>query len=279
MKRTILAGFGHDYGTTAGVVQDATQGLSRRGFMGAVAMASVYSMVAGKAGVDLIAGEVQLQAANSPGVVRLKLQDFPALANESGSVRLALNPLRGGPPSGPVPDGQFYPIIINRGPNNAFFAVNSRCTHQGCVVDAMDPSSNSMFCPCHGSVFGIDGRRIAGIASSALAKYTLKFDGQSGLEIQVPNLGYSVTASRAGAMVNGRSRIRLDFRVFRNVEYEVQFRSSVDGPAAPVMFSMTQEGPADQSVLTAATSTTTGIFVEPESTAGFYTVSARISEI
>src|SRR5207244_7617099 len=112
-------------------------------------------------------------ARSSTGTLRLSLRDFPALLQESGSVRLGINPLRGSPPSGPMPNGQFYPVVINRGPSNAFFALNSRCTHQGCVVDAMDPGTNLINCPCHGSIYSIEGRRISGPATGPLTKYTV----------------------------------------------------------------------------------------------------------
>src|SRR5262249_14020877 len=143
-------------------------------------------------------------------------------------VRLGINPLRGSPPSGPTPNGQFYPVVINRGANNAFFALNSKCSHQGCAVDAMDSSSNLITCPCHGSIYSIEGRRISGPAPASLTKYTVSFDGQDTLQVQIPNLGYSVIGSNVQQTGNASARFRLDFRAQRNVDYEVHFRESVD---------------------------------------------------
>src|SRR6185295_11032194 len=134
-------------------------------------------------------------AATAVGALQINLQDFPALLSESGSVRIGINPLRGNPPSGPTPNGQFYPVVINRGPNDTFYALNSKCTHQGCAVDPMDSSTNQITCPCHGSVYSIDGKRLSGPAPTALTKYTIQFDGSNTLEIQIPNLGYSVIGS------------------------------------------------------------------------------------
>jgi Rieske Fe-S protein len=99
---------------------------------------------------DILAAEIKPLTVPSASTLRLNLPDFPALLSESGSVRLTMNPLKGGPPSGPVPDGQFFPVIINRAANDVFYALNSRCTHQGCVVPTLDASTSRMICPCHG---------------------------------------------------------------------------------------------------------------------------------
>ncbi|MCI0534743.1 MAG: Rieske (2Fe-2S) protein, partial [Verrucomicrobiales bacterium] len=163
--------------------------LQRRLFIKTLAFGTAYSSLPGRCWASAFAGDVKPLAASAIGTLQLKVQDFPALLQESGSVRLGFNPLRGSPPSGPMPNGQFYPVIINRGANDTFFALNSRCTHQGCVVDAMDPSSNLITCPCHGSIFSIEGRRLSGLATSSLAKYAVNFDGRETLQIQIPNLG------------------------------------------------------------------------------------------
>src|SRR5947207_15975757 len=91
------------------------------------------------------------------GILQVRLSDFPALQSEQGSVRLALNPFN---ESGPV--GTYYPVLVNRGTGNQFFALNSRCTHQSCVVPPFDASFGSSVCPCHSSRFRVDGTVIPG---------------------------------------------------------------------------------------------------------------------
>src|SRR5262245_28840747 len=214
----------------------------RRHFIRTFTFATAYSSLLGRSWTSIFAAEIKPLAVSSTGTLRVKLQDFPALLQESGSVRLGINPLRGSPPSGPMPNGQFYPVIINRGANDAFFALNSRCTHQGCVVDPMDPSTNLINCPCHGSIYSIEGRRVSGPAPGSLTKYTVSFDGQNTLQIQIPNLGYSVVGSTVQNPANGSSRFRLDFHALRNVEYEVQFRESTAAGATPISFATTADG-------------------------------------
>ena len=126
-------------------------------------------------------------------------------------MRLGINALRGSPPNGPMPNGQFYPVIINRAANDTFHALSSRCTHEGCIVDALDSSTAQINCPCHGSVYAIDGKRVSGPASSALTRYTVTFDGQNELEVRIPNLGYSIVGSTVQPAGNGSPRFRLDF--------------------------------------------------------------------
>jgi len=46
-------------------------------------------------------------------------------------------------------------------------AVSARCTHLGCTVQH-DPVSNRFVCPCHGSAFDAEGRRIKGPAEKDL---------------------------------------------------------------------------------------------------------------
>lgn len=54
-------------------------------------------------------------------------------------------------------------------------AVQDRlCPHQGCIVQAR---SDDLWCPCHGSVFGLDGSRRAGPAPHGLAWYPVRRNG------------------------------------------------------------------------------------------------------
>jgi Rieske Fe-S protein len=253
--------------------------LHRRHFIKTFTFATAYSSFLGKTWTDILAAEIKPLATSNVGILRLNLQDFPALLNESGSVRLALNPLRGGPPSGPVPDGQFYPVIINRAANNVFYALNSKCAHEGCAVDPFDASSNAVICPCHGSTYAIDGKRLSGPAPSGLTRYTVNFDGQDTVQVQIPSLGYSAIGSNVQGVGGGSPRFRLDFRAFRKVNYEVRFRESLDLAPAPIPFSTTPTGLVEETVFTAATTTNVSLFVERNSAAGFYSIAILVTEI
>ncbi|MEO8053635.1 MAG: Rieske 2Fe-2S domain-containing protein [Acidobacteriota bacterium] len=55
-------------------------------------------------------------------------------------------------------------------------AVSTTCTHLGCGV-AWSAAENAFLCPCHGGVYGADGRVLAGPPPRPLAKVPLVFAG------------------------------------------------------------------------------------------------------
>jgi cytochrome b6-f complex iron-sulfur subunit len=55
--------------------------------------------------------------------------------------------------------------LVNDGTNT--YALSSRCTHLGCTF-THDPVSQRFRCPCHGSVFDLSGKRLAGPAKADL---------------------------------------------------------------------------------------------------------------
>ena len=58
-------------------------------------------------------------------------------------------------------------------------AVNAVCTHAGCIVNwSGDDPAKAFGCPCHGSIFTIDGKVEHGPANKPLARYKVKL--QSG---------------------------------------------------------------------------------------------------
>lgn len=64
--------------------------------------------------------------------------------------------------------------IINNGGD--IIAISQVCTHQECPVNYI-PSGKTFPCPCHGSIFDIDGNVLQGPAQQPLFKYTVTVDG------------------------------------------------------------------------------------------------------
>lgn len=95
-----------------------------------------------------------------PGNITIDLSDpmYAALQSEGGSVSL---------PSRSI-------IIINKG-NNDYTALSSVCTHQACTV-SYNKTTNTLPCPCHGSLFDINGSVLNGPAGSPLRRYTISID-------------------------------------------------------------------------------------------------------
>ena len=58
-------------------------------------------------------------------------------------------------------------FLLNQGPKN--YALSNRCTHLGCSLN-YDPLSRKFLCPCHGSVFDVSGKWLAGPAKKDLER-------------------------------------------------------------------------------------------------------------
>jgi Rieske Fe-S protein len=239
--------------------------MQRRRFIKIFALTAASVGAAGSLWRGAVFGAVQPTGAGNVGRFSISLDDFPALKNEFRSIRLSVNPLTGG--SEPFPDGDFYPILINRGERDQFFALDSACRHAGCVVPSFEEASSGSVCPCHGSIYGIDGSVLQGPAREPLISYNITFDGVKMLTVEVPGLGYSVTSKLASG-----NRLRLEFPTHLNVTYEIQFRSSLNPGSAwsSIPFALSPSEPADRMNLLGGDPAV--VFVDRGTDTGFYAV-------
>lgn len=240
--------------------------LQRRRFIKHVLFGTAASTMLSRRWLTTVVADCTPTTANG-GILRVKVSDFPALQSEGSSVRLLLNPINN---SSHMPSGSFYPVLISRGAGTQFFAFSGRCTHQGCVLPPFGDA-----CPCHGSSFNIDGTVSNGPATSPLAKYTIFFDGNDLLCVEVPNLRYVVTATAVSSAAGPRIQLRVPTR--SGVKYQVLRRSSVTDGGSAVQFSTTQDGAATASTLT-GNNQTLSMFVDRAADAGLYSVVVVVSE-
>jgi len=72
-------------------------------------------------------------------------------------------------------DQQVYIVRTPAG----FYAVSAVCTHLGCVTQ-WKPEANMIACPCHGSKFQPDGKKMEGPAPRPLPHYSINLtaDGE-----------------------------------------------------------------------------------------------------
>ena len=246
-------------------------GFSRRKLLRLFVTGSALSTSVGSPWLASLLADCQPVQAGA-GILRVKVSEYHTLQADGGGIRLALNPFTATSTS----VSPFYPVLVNRISEGNYVALSSRCTHQGCVVNAYDESSGGCVCFCHGSVFDIDGKRIGGPALSALTKYRVSFDGVDQLCIEIPSLGFSVTPSKVESPTG--SRIRLQFAGKRSVNYEVRYRASIQDPDVVVPFSKTQNGPADETVLSPTSNSTVSVFVDAKDSAGFFSVWIQVIE-
>jgi cytochrome b6-f complex iron-sulfur subunit len=62
-------------------------------------------------------------------------------------------------------------VAVIRTGDTAVVALSDVCTHDRCTMD-YDAGADQLTCPCHGSVFSLDGRVVRGPANRAVKVYT-----------------------------------------------------------------------------------------------------------
>ncbi len=67
-------------------------------------------------------------------------------------------------------------VIIIRTGTTTYSALSNVCTHRGCTVE-YDVTTTSVFCPCHGGTFDVNGNVTGGPPPSALIKHTATLNG------------------------------------------------------------------------------------------------------
>jgi len=245
------------------------QTVSRRRFVKTFSLGTASSILLGKAWQASVLADV---TPSTVGLLRVKLGDFPALLEDFGSVRLGINPIDD--PVGPL--GLFYPILINHHFGTTYYALDTQCKHAGCVVPPFYEFTGGSYCPCHGSVYAIDGGKLAGPASGGLTQYPVTFDGVETLTVEIPSLGYCVNSS----LVQSAStpRFRLGFPTFENVEYEVKFREHIGHDWTVIPFASSLNGAADQHS-TFGDGQPAAVFVDRTTATGFYSVAIKIIDL
>lgn len=92
-----------------------------------------------------------------------------------------------------VPEGRFWLVKLDTSqPNELMYqapdeknvitgvlAIYKVCTHLGCIY-AWTPANNRFECPCHGSKYRLDGRRIESPAPRTLDRFKLEAVGEDG---------------------------------------------------------------------------------------------------
>jgi nitrite reductase/ring-hydroxylating ferredoxin subunit len=176
-----------------------------------------------------------------------------------------------------LPTGAIYPVLINRGTGQQFFAINTRCTHMGCVVPTFNAAANASICPCHGSRYAIDGTVTAPFlpGQASLSRFPITFDGTDLLCVEMPNLGYSIVGTSLETGVG--PRFQLQFQTRSGARYEVRSRQNLEDPGVVLPFSSTAEGTAN---LTSRTGSggVISVYVDRAPGNGFYSVAVIVTQ-
>jgi len=236
--------------------------ITRRDFVKVFWFGAASSSLFGKPWLATAVAAPSPAAATGVGVLQLNISDFPALQNANGSVRLLLT----------NPQAAYYPLLVNRGTGNQFFALSTRCTHLGCVVPPFSTTFGASVCPCHGSRYAIDGAVTGGPATASLTRYANTFDGANSLRIEIPGLRYSITS--LAVQTGAGPRLQLRFPTVQNAGYQVRVRESIGAAWVITPFATTANGAATATVFTGSGAMAT-LFVDRASQTGFYAVTLR----
>jgi cytochrome b6-f complex iron-sulfur subunit len=62
-------------------------------------------------------------------------------------------------------------VVVIRASDTAVTVLSDVCTHAGCTMD-FDDTAMQLTCPCHGSVFSLDGKVVRGPANRPVKVYS-----------------------------------------------------------------------------------------------------------
>jgi Rieske Fe-S protein len=250
-----------------------TSSVTRRIFLKVVTFGTATSIISGKLWQREVLAYCESIPDQPQGVFKVRVSDYPALLQSWGSVRIGLNPVTGGDP---FPDGDFYPILINRDDAGKFYVLDCECRHQSCVVPPFNLADGGVHCQCHGSLYWVDGSVLNGPAASPLGAYQFEFDGIDTLTIHIQCWAFQMSATVLPGGPN--SRIQIDFYGNTNVTYEIGFRQRVGDAWTRAMFAMTPTGPANQTSLVGSGGNVS-VYVNRTMGNGFYAVGMKLAQV
>jgi nitrite reductase/ring-hydroxylating ferredoxin subunit len=242
---------------------DHCDGLSRRGWIKRFLFGSAVSPSC----AALFLSEVTEAAQSGPGVLKLSVATYPALATVGGSVQLNFSPI-------------YKPLTINRATSTVFVTLDSVCTHSGCTVNKFLTVNGYMMCPCHGSRYDVYGRVIGGPADTDLVSYKTTFSPSSNvITVEVPSLGLNVNSISFHSRSGNTTRLKLTFQVTAFSIYEVRYQSSLTGAYTVVPFATTPTGAATEMELEHNDDGERTVYVDAAGNQGFFVVAIVMSEV
>ncbi len=242
---------------------------SRRRWIRQFMLGSAVALGAGRAVQSTLLAELSPFIPKSD-ILPISFSNFPGfLTGETPSLQLLLS----------VFDEA---IMINKAPYNDYiYVLNSRCTHQGCLVNKWDLFQN-IECPCHGSIFGIDGSLISGAEGPQqppLQSYAFDYDGVDLLRIYIPGLNLNINGITAENITPSNKRLRLSFPGRAGCEYGVRYSPDLNAAPQPALFAITANGPANQTSLVTYTDTPLNVWVDNAGPRGFYRIELILPEL
>ena len=270
---------------------------TRRGWVKQFVLGSVATLSAPK-WIGSVLAEVT-PTAPGPGVIRLNVSDIlvqelargpngqPLRDQNGNAIFSSVAPLAN--PGGSVQLNFIQntaPFTLNRVTADRFVALDSICTHAGCIVARFIVANNHMHCPCHGSRYDIEGRVFRDAngnstepAPNDLGRYPTSFDIATGIiSIAIPNLALHIQTIIAHQQGPGENvRVKLIFPVSYGAIYEIRHQANLTAPFNLVSFSKTPTGVANQTAVGPENEGNFTAYVDATGPRGFFTVGVRLT--
>ncbi|MEZ4644396.1 MAG: Rieske 2Fe-2S domain-containing protein [Chloroflexota bacterium] len=154
----------------AASVSVGSSGMTRREFLYYIWGASIALLTAQSAGLLVWFLIPRFREGEFGGKFVVSVDNVPAVNSE---------PIN-------VPDGHFWLVnldtdqpnalmekVSDEGPIKGVAAIYKVCTHLGCIY-SWTPTNNRFECPCHGSKYRLDGRRIEDPAPRTLDRFEIE---------------------------------------------------------------------------------------------------------
>ena len=208
-----------------------------------------------------------------PGVLRIKVADYPALAAPGGSIQLQFI-------------DYLKPLTLNRVTNGRFVTLDSICTHSQCTVGRFIVAQNRMRCPCHGSRYDIEGRVFRDASGNStepakddLNRFATHFDPASGIiAITIPDLKLHIESIKVQQQgENGQLRLKLTFPVSYGAIYEISYQPDLDTLPQVISYSKTATGIANQSNIGPEEEGSFTAYVDTTGPRGFFSVGVKLT--
>jgi Rieske Fe-S protein len=238
----------------------------RRGFIKHFALSTAVSTMGGKLWTARLLADVGPYG-EPVGRIVVKVSDYPALANQFGAVRFRFLGLA----------SETFPFSLNREDETTFHAVDTRCTHAGCMVNVYDSVAFAMVCDCHGSRYDIKGEVSQGPAVNNLLRYNTHFDGVDTVTVFIPLLDMSIRSVSVQERTGSTVRVRLQFPTTQYGRYRIFFREHLEDAPVAVLFATTPAGPATSSEIDADGFPLT-VYVDAALPQGFFSVALVVEE-
>jgi Rieske Fe-S protein len=145
-----------------------SRGVSRRGILSRVVAAAVAGVAVGAGGGVAAAYDRGKQdGANEEAKESYKAPMVPPDRGAWMNTHITLKSLKPGQ-AARFRVGAVEGFMVNPGNGKPVYAVSAICTHMGCALSWVEPST-TFLCPCHGAQYNADGTVLSGIARHPLA--------------------------------------------------------------------------------------------------------------